>query len=262
MASRNIRQMLELGGRVAVVTGGSRGLGLQIAESLGELGAEIAITARKKGELDEAITHLERRGVKASAWVSDLGKKDQIEPLVGGLLERYGKVDILVNNAGTSWGAPAETHPVDAWEKVMALNLTAMFMLSQQIGLRSMIPQGWGRIINNASIAGLIAPDPRIMRAVAYNTSKAGVIGLTRSLAAEWGRHGITVNAICPGFFPSRMTGGVLDDPTTRLVLEGTPTGRLGNDEDLKGIVALMASDAGSHINGQALAIDGGATVI
>lgn len=262
MASRNIRQMLELGGKVAVVTGGSRGLGLQIAESLGELGAEVAITARKKGELDEALAHLEQRGVKVSTWVSDLSRKDQIEPLVNNLLDRYGKVDILINNAGTSWGAPAEAHPVDAWEKVMALNLTAMFMLSQQIGARSMIPRRWGRIINNASIAGLIAPDPRIMRAVAYNTSKAGVIGLTRSLAAEWGRHGITVNAICPGFFPSRMTGGVLDDPTTRLVLEGTPTGRLGNDEDLKGIVALMASDAGAHINGQALAIDGGATVI
>ena len=262
MASRNIKQMLDLGGRIAVVTGGSRGLGLQIAESLGELGAEVAITARKKIELDEALAYLEKRGVKVTTWVSDLSRKDQIEPLVSGLLERYGKVDILVNNAGTSWGAPAETHPVEAWEKVMALNLTARFMLSQQIGLRSMIPQKWGRIINNASIAGLIAPDPRIMRAVAYNTSKAGVIGLTRSLAAEWGRHGITVNAICPGFFPSRMTGGVLDDPTTRFVLDGTPTGRLGNDEDLKGIVALMASEAGSHITGQALAIDGGATAI
>ena len=262
MNPRNLTQMMNLGNRVALVTGGSRGLGLQIAEALGEQGARVAITARKKGELDEALAHLEARGISASAWVCDLGKTGHIEPLVDKVLAHYGKVDVLVNNAGTSWGAPAETHPVEAWEKVISLNLTAAFVLSQLIGRRSMIPAKWGRIINNASIAGLIAPDPRIMRAVAYNSSKAGLVGLTRSLAAEWGMHGITVNAICPGFFPSKMTGGLLDEPTTSRVLDGTPTGRLGNDEDLKGIIVLMASDAGRHITGQAIPIDGGMTAI
>ncbi len=262
MSARNLKQMMDLGDRVALVTGGSRGLGLQIAEALGEQGARVAITARKKNELDEAVAHLEARGIATAAWVCDLGKKEQIDPAAGRILAHYGKVDILVNNAGTTWAAPAETHPLEAWEKVINLNLTAVFILSQIIGLRSMIPQKWGRIINNASVAGLIAPDRRIMRGVAYNTSKAGLIGLTRSLAAEWGTHGITVNAVCPGFFPSKMTAGLLDEPTTNRILDGTPTGRLGNNEDLKGVIALMASDAGRHITGQAIAVDGGVTAI
>ncbi|HET7197650.1 MAG TPA: SDR family oxidoreductase [Burkholderiales bacterium] len=257
----NVRQLLDLSGRVALVTGGSRGLGLQIAEALGEMGAKIAISARKADELEEAKRHLGARGVQCESFVCDLGRRADIPGLVDAVLRQFGKVDILVNNAGATWGAPAEDHPLEAWDKLVAVNLTGAFVLSQAIGKRSMIPARWGRIINVASIAGLMGQDPRIVRTIAYNATKGGLVNFTRALAAEWGQHGITVNAICPGFFPSKMTRATLD-AVANLVLESTPNRRLGNDEDLKGLAVLLASEASRHITGQAIAVDGGATVV
>jgi gluconate 5-dehydrogenase len=254
-------ELLSLKGRSALITGGSRGLGLQMAEALGEMGAKIAITARKKDELDEAVSHLRKMDIQAEAFVCDVGKREQIAPLAEAVLKKFGKVDVLVNNAGATWGAPAEDHPIEAWDKLVNVNLTAAFLLSQQIAKRSMIPAKWGRIINTASVAGLAASDPRVVRTVAYNATKHGVVGLTRQLAAEWGEHGITVNAICPGFFPSKMTRATLDT-AGKMVREVTPTGRLGNEEDLKGLAVLLASEASRHITGQAIAVDGGATII
>jgi len=256
-----VQDLLSLKGKTALVTGGSRGLGLQMAEALGEMGAKVAITARKKDELDEAIAHLKKINVEAKAYVCDIGKREQIGPLADAVLKDFGKVEILVNNAGATWGAPAEDHPVEAWDKLVNVNLTGAFLLSQQIARGSMIPHKWGRIINTASVAGITASDPRIVKTVAYNATKHGLVGLTRQLAAEWGAHGITVNAICPGFFPSRMTKATLGKDT-QLILDTTPTGRLGNDEDLKGLVVLLASEASRHITGQAIAVDGGATII
>jgi gluconate 5-dehydrogenase len=257
----NVKQLFDLKGRIALVTGGSRGLGLQMAEALGEAGARLALTARKQGELDEAVAHLKAQGIEASAWVCDLGKREQIAPVLEQILAKLGKVDILVNNAGATWGAPAEDHPLEGWDKLVNLNLTGTFLASQLIGKKSMIPSKWGRIINIASIAGLTASDPRVVKTVAYNATKHGVVGITRQLAAEWGEHGITVNAICPGFFPSKMTQATLE-AQAKLVLELTPTKRLGNDEDLKGLVVLLASEASRHITGQAIAVDGGASVL
>ena len=256
-----VLELLSLKGKNAVVTGGSRGLGLQMAEALGELGARVAITARKKDELDEAVSHLKKLGIDAKSYVCDIGRREQIGPLADALLKDFGRIDILVNNAGATWGAPAEDHPLEAWDKLVNVNLTGAFLLSQQIAKRSMIPAKWGRIINTASIAGLTASDPRVVRTVAYNATKHGLVGLTRQLAAEWGEHGITVNAICPGFFPSKMTRGTLDT-AGRMVMELTPTRRLGNDEDLKGLTVLLASEASRHITGQAIAVDGGATIL
>ena len=256
-----VQDLLSLKGKAALVTGGSRGLGLQMAEALGEMGAKLAITARKKDELDEAAAHLSSLGISCKAYVCDIGKREQIAPLADAVLKDLGKVDILVNNAGATWGAPAEDHPLDAWDKLVNVNLTGAFLLSQQIAKRSMIPNKWGRIINTASVAGLAASDPRVVRTVAYNATKHGLVGLTRQLAAEWGVHGITVNAICPGFFPSKMTKATLGKDL-QLILDTTPTGRVGNDEDLKGLVVLLASEASRHITGQAIAVDGGATVI
>ena len=257
----NVRQLLELGGRTALVTGGSRGLGLQIAEALGEMGARIAITARKQNELDDAVSHLQQMGVKATAHVCDIGKREAIAPMADAVLEKFGSVDILVNNAGATWGAPAEEHPLEAWDKLVNVNLTGVFVLTQYIGRKSMLPARWGRVINVASIAGLMGQDPRIVRTIAYNATKGGLVNFTRALAAEWGSHGITVNAICPGFFPSRMTQATLDT-TGELIRDWTPTKRLGNDEDLKGLAVLLASEGSRHITGQAIAVDGGATVI
>lgn len=256
-----VKQLFDLVGRVAVVTGGSRGLGLQMAEALGEMGARIAITARKKDELDDAVAYLEALGIAATPYPSDLGKREQIVPLATALLEKFGKVDVLVNNAGAVWGAPAEDHPLDAWDKLLNLNLTANFLLSQAIAKRSMIPQKWGRIINVASVSGLQGTDTRLLNNVSYVATKHGVVGLTRQFAAEWGRYGITVNAICPGFFPSKMTRATLD-ASGEFLRAGTPTGRLGGDEDLKGLAVLLASEASRHITGQAIAVDGGATII
>jgi NAD(P)-dependent dehydrogenase (short-subunit alcohol dehydrogenase family) len=257
----NVRQLLDLSGKIALVTGGSRGLGLQMAEALGEMGARLALTARKKDELEETVSRLKKNGIEAAAYVCDVGKRESIPPVAEEILKNFGKVDILVNNAGATWGAPAEDHPLEAWDKLVNVNLTGAFVLSQFIGKRSMIPAKWGRIINVASIAGLMGQDPRIIRAIAYNATKGGLVNFTRALAAEWGEHGITVNAICPGFFPSRMTKATID-ATGELIRDWTPTKRLGNDEDLKGLAVLLASEASRHITGQAIAVDGGATVI
>lgn len=256
-----VLDLLSLKGKRALVTGGSRGLGLQMAEALGEMGARVAITARKKEELDAAVSQLKKSGIDAMSFVCDLGKRDSIAPAADEILKRLDRVDILVNNAGATWGAPAEDHPLEAWDKLVNLNLTGAFVLTQIIGKRSMIPANWGRVVNIASIAGLMGQDKRIVRTIAYNTTKGGLVNFTRALAAEWGEYGITVNAICPGFFPSRMTRATIDT-TGELIREWTPTKRLGNDEDLKGLVVLLASEASRHITGQAIAVDGGATII
>ena len=261
IAAMKIRELLDLSGRVALVTGGSRGLGLQIAEALGEMGAKIAISARKADELDAAVQRLKSLGIDAKAYVCDIGRREQIGPLVDAVLGQFRRVDILVNNAGATWGAPAEDHPLEAWDKLVNVNLTGAFLLTQAIGKRSMIPAKWGRIVNVASIAGLMGQDPRIVRTIAYNATKGGLVNFTRALAAEWGQHGITVNAICPGFFPSKMTRATLDS-VSKLILETTPNRRLGNDDDLKGLALLLASEASRHITGQAIAVDGGATII
>ena len=257
----SVKQLLDLSGRIAIITGGSRGLGLQIAEALGEMGARLALTARKKDELDGAVVALAKQGVESQAWVCDMGKRDTIAGVFDQILGRFGRVDILVNNAGATWGAPAEDHPLEAWDKLVNVNLSGAFILAQLVAKKSMIPARWGRIVNVASIAGLIASDPVVVKTVSYNATKHAVVGMTRQLAAEWGRHGITVNAICPGFFPTTMTRVMLD-ATGKRVLEGTPTGRPGGPEDLKGLAVLLASEASRHITGQAIAVDGGAMII
>jgi gluconate 5-dehydrogenase len=251
-----VKSLLDLSGRVALVTGGSRGLGLQIAEALGEMGAKLAITARKKDELDQAASRLDAR-----PYVCDIGRREDIAPLAEAVLKAFGKIDILVNNAGATWGAPAEDHPLEGWDKLVNVNLTGAFLLAQRVAKASMIPAKWGRIINVASIAGLLGQDPRFAPTAAYTATKHGLVGLTRQLAAEWGVHGITVNAICPGFFPSKMTRATLDT-AGKMIQEWTPTRRLGNDEDLKGVAVLLASEAGRHITGHAIPVDGGAMII
>jgi len=259
---RKTQELFSLQGKTALVTGGSRGLGLQMAEALGEQGARIVISARKQEELDEAVAHLAERGIEASSIAVDLQKEANVQPFVEEALRRLGQIDILVNNAGASWGAPAEEHPLEAWDKVMNLNVRSIFLVSQAVGKLSMIPRRYGKIINISSIAGLAGNGPGTMQTIAYNTSKGAVINFTRTLAGEWGRHGITVNSIAPGFFPSKMTKGVLENIGVDKLAKGAPLGRLGDDEDLKGAVVLFASDASKHITGQILAIDGGVSAV
>ena len=254
-----VKELFDLSGKTALITGGSRGLGLQIAEAYGEMGAKIAITARKQGELDEAVSHLSRLGIEALAIAGDLSKYEGIPAMVEKVVARHGAVDILVNNAGTTWGAPAEDYPPEAWHKVMNLNVNAMFFLTQEVGRRCMIPRRSGKIVNMSSVAGLRAHGSG-MTTIAYNTSKAAVLQFTRALAAEWGKHDIRVNAICPGFFPSKMSRGLLE-VIGESVIAATPLGRLGGDEDLKGIAVYLASEASRHVTGQYIAVDGGASL-
>ena len=258
--STPVQQLFDLSGRIALVTGGSRGLGLQIAEALGEAGAKVMLSSRKAGDLEEAAAHLSGKGIDARWIAADASDPDDARRIVTETLERLGHIDVLVNNAGAAWGAPAEDHPLEAWDKVMNLNIRSLFVISQAAAKLSMIPRKQGRIINMASIAGL-GGNPPGMETLAYNTSKGAVVNFTKALAAEWGEHGITVNALAPGFFPSKMTKGTLERMGDDLV-KHAPLRRLGDDDDLKGAALLFASAAGKHITGQVLAVDGGVSCV
>ena len=259
--TRTVQQLFDLTGKTALVTGGSRGLGLQMAHALGEAGARIMLSSRKAEDLEQATAELQAAGIDARWIAADCAKEAEIRRLADETLQRMGEVDILVNNAGAAWGAPAEDHPIEAWDKVMNLNVRGYFILSQVIAKKSMIARRSGRIINVASIAGL-GGNPPGMTTIAYNTSKGAVINFTRALGAEWGKYNITVNAICPGFFPSKMTMGTLAALGEEKLAARAPLKRLGDDEDLKGLCLLYASDAGKHITGQWLAVDGGVSVV
>lgn len=256
-----LKELFDLTGKVALITGGSRGLGLQIAEGLGEYGAAVVLTARKQNELDEAKAHLEGLGITAHVYQNDLSQFETIEPLVQRIHSEVGPVHILVNNAGATWGAPAEEHPFEAWLKVMNLNVNGMFLLTQAVGKHCMIPAGGGRVVNVASVAGLKGNSPRMAGTVAYNTSKGAVVNFTRALASEWAKYGVTVNSICPGYFPTKMTKGTIAYGE-ETIISSTPLGRLGGPEDLKGLALLLASDASAYMTGQNIAVDGGVTAI
>jgi gluconate 5-dehydrogenase len=259
--TRTVQQLFDLTGQTALITGGSRGLGLQIAHALGEAGARLMLSSRKADDLQLAVSELKAAGIDADFIAADCGKEEDIRRLAQETLQRMGRIDILVNNAGATWGAPAEDHPVPAWDKVMNLNVRGYFILSQEVAKLSMIPNAKGRILNVASITGL-AGNPAEMQTIAYNTSKGAVIIFTKALAGEWGQHGITVNAICPVFFPSKMSSGLIEKLGVERMTSHAPLRRLGDSEDLKGLALLFASDAGKHITGQALAVDGGVSAV
>ena len=249
-------KLFDLTGKVALITGGSRGLGLQIAHGYGAMGAKLALTARKVDELEFARKELAGKGYEVFVHASDLSKPASIAPMVDAVIAHFGRIDILMNNAGASWGAPAEEHSLEAWDKVLNTNLTGAFLVSQQVGAKSMIPNKGGTIINVASIAGFrgqLGP----MQTIAYNTSKGGLINFTKALAAEWAKYGIRVNALAPGFFPSKMSAGLLK-VLDKQILNLTPMGRLGGDEDLMGPAIFLASDAASYVTGHILSVDGG----
>ena len=258
--TRTVQQLFDLSGKTALVTGGSRGLGLQMAQALGEAGARVLLTSRKAVDLEAATAELKAQGIDAQWIAADCANEADIQRLVQEAAQRFGNIDILVNNAGASWGAPAEDHPVSAWDKVMNLNIRGYFLLSQAVAKAGMLAHG-GRIINLASIAGL-GGNPSEMKTIAYNTSKGAVLNFTRALAAEWGPHNITVNAICPGFFRTKMAEVLIDAMGEDNMASRAPLRRLGDDEGLKGLTVLLASDAGKHITGQWVAVDGGVSAV
>ena len=256
-----LRQLFDLTGRVALVTGGSRGLGLHMAEALGEAGAKVMLTSRKAADLEEAVADLAERGIDARWIAADAGKPEDVARVVQETRERLGEIDILVNNAGAAWGEPAEDHSLAGWDKLMNLNVRSVFVFSQAVGKQCMIPRRRGAIINISSITAF-GGNPPGQETLAYNTSKGAVSAMTRALACEWGEHGITVNAIAPGYFPSKMTEYTIGKLGEKEMAAWAPLNRLGDDDDLKGAVLLFASAAGKHITGQVLAVDGGVTAV
>jgi len=256
-----LHTLFDLSGRVAVITGGSRGLGTQMAEALGEFGATVVIAARKQEELETAAAELRAQGIDAHYHVCDLASEQSISAFTEWLGTRFDRVDILANNAGASWGAPTIDHPLSGWRKVIDVNLTGTFLLTQEIGRRWMVPAKSGRIVNVASIEGLVGHDPDIPGTLAYNTAKGGLVNFTRALASEWAPFGISVNALAPGYFHSKMTAATLDRYGD-IITGRTPRRQLGGPQDLKGAALLFASDAAAHITGQILAVDGGFTAI
>lgn len=243
-----------------MVTGGSRGLGEEIAEGLAEAGASLMLLARRDQWLTPAIETMKQRGFRCEGALCDVSKAAHVEAAVKQTLAAYGQIDILVNNAGVTWGAPAESMPFDKWQQVIDVNLTGAFLFAQACG-REMIQRRYGRIINVASIAGLKSSMPNGIHYAGYASSKAGLLGLTRELAAQWAPHNIRVNAIAPGFFPSRMTEKVLE-AAQPYIESGIPMGRVGHAGELKGVAVFLASAASGYITGQTIIVDGGATIV
>lgn len=254
----NVRDLFDLSGRVAIVTGGGSGIGRQMAQALAELGADLVLCARRPERCEQAAEEIGQLGVRALGLRCDVSEKAEVDALVARTLDVLGRVDIVVNNAGASWGAPAVDHPLEAWHKVMAVNLTGVFLVSQAAG-RAMIDRGGGKIVNIASTAAFGALPPELMDAVAYSASKGGVLSLTRDFAVKWARHGVYVNALAPGWFPSEMSQALLEQRAAGL-LAGIPLGRFGGPDDLKGAVAFLASAASDFVTGQVLVVDGGQT--
>jgi len=253
----NIKKLLDLSGRVAIITGGSVGLGRQMAEGLAEMGANLVLCARKKERCEQAAEELRQLGVKTMALGCDVKNPDQVQAVVNATVSQFGRIDILFNNAGTSWGAPVEEMKLEQWNKVIETNLTGTFLFSQAVG-KVMVPQHRGKIINIASVAGLRGAAPEF-QAIGYHASKGGVIAFTKDLACKWGIHNIQVNAIAPGWFPTNMSQVVMERNKDAF-LGKIPLRRFGNEHDLKCAAVYLASDASDYVTGHVLVVDGGQT--
>jgi len=256
----NIRNLFDLRGCVALVTGGSRGLGREMAEGLAEAGASLMLAARREQWLTAAIADMRQAGFACEGSICDIAKPAEVDALVTRTCELLGGIDILINNAGVTWGAAIEEMPLDKWQAVIDTNLTGAFLCAQRVA-RVMLARKGGIIINVASVAGLQAMTELGYSTIGYVASKGGLIAMTREMAARWGPHGIRVNAIAPGFFPSRMTEKVLDKIQAQYE-KHTPLGRVGREGELKGVAVFLASAASSYITGQTIVIDGGASIV
>jgi NAD(P)-dependent dehydrogenase (short-subunit alcohol dehydrogenase family) len=255
-----LKEMFDLSGKVAVVTGGSRGLGKEMAEGLAEAGASLLLLARREQWLTPTMEEFRSRGFGCEGSLCDVSNPDEVQSAVNRAVEVFGQIDILVNNAGVTWGQPAEEHSLDKWKTVIDIDLTGAFLFCQSAG-REMLKRGGGSIINVASVAGLVGTMENGQHIAAYVAAKGGLIALTRELAAKWARRGVRVNAIAPGFFPSRMTERVLE-AAQPYIESGVPMGRVGREGELKGVAVFLASEASSYITGQTIVVDGGSTIV
>lgn len=252
----HVKELFDLTGKVAIVTGGGRGLGQQIAEGFAEAGANVVVCSRRLDACAEVSEGLKKLGVNSIALKCDVTDPDDVQNVVDQTVETFGRIDILVNNSGVSWGAPVEEMPLEAWQKVMNTNVTGTFLMSQAVG-RVMLNQKSGKIINIASVAGIKGTNPNYMNAIGYNTSKGAVITFTKDLAVKWGPKGIHVNAIAPGFFPTKMSKPLIESGR-EAILEGTPLRKFGSDTDLKGVALFLAAPASDYVTGDIIVVDGG----
>jgi len=251
-----VQQLMSLTGRVSVVTGGAKGLGRQMATALAEAGSDLVICGRNVEPCEQAAQELEKIGVRVLPARCDIASAEDITALRDQTLAHFGRADVLVNNAGRAWFAPPEEMPLDRWEQVMRVNITGTFLCSQAFGT-AMITRGKGKIINIASVSGLLGKNPEIHDSLAYNTSKGAVVNMTRDLAVKWARKGVNVNAIAPGFFPSSRNASRYEE-RKEAILREIPMGRPGGPDDLKGPVVFLASDASDFVTGAILSVDGG----
>jgi NAD(P)-dependent dehydrogenase (short-subunit alcohol dehydrogenase family) len=234
-SAMSVKRLFDLTGRVAIITGGSIGLGRQMAEGLAEMGANLVLCARKAERCQQAAEELQQLGIKAVSLACDVRNQASVQELVDATISQFGKIDILINNAGISWGA----------------------LCAQAVG-RMMIRQGRGKIINIASVAGLGGAPPELP-AIGYHASKGGVIAFTKDLACKWAVHNIQVNAIAPGWFPTHMSSRIIERHK-ELFLSHIPSRRFGDEHDLKGAAVFLASDASNYVTGHVLVVDGGQT--
>lgn len=255
----DVFKLFDLTGKTALITGGARGLGKQIAEAFAEAGCNIIVCSRKLENCQETADMLKEKGIRTMAVACDVTNKEDIESVVNSAIGEFGKIDILVNNSGATWGASVEEMPEEAWDKVMNVNVKGTFLMSQKVG-KHMIENGAGKIINISSAAGIKAEPPEVLNAIGYSTSKAAVIHFTKDLARKWANDGIYVNSIAPGFFPSKMTSATLEQKREEIVSH-IPLKRLGDDNMLKGIALYLASPASDFVTGQTISVDGGATL-
>ena len=252
-----VRELFDLSGRAAIVTGGGRGLGRQMADALAELGADIVLCSRNLERCQQSAAELAELGARTLALRCDVRQPGDAEAVVDSTIDQFGRVDVLVNDAGTTWGAPAEETPLQGWQKVIDVNLTGLFLMTQAVARRMIAQGGGGAIVNIASVSGLRGSPPGTLDAVAYSASKGGVITLTRDLAWKWAPHGIRVNAIAPGWFPSDMSRVLLERVGDQLLAQ-IPLRRFGGPDDLKGAIAYLASPASAFVTGHTLVVDGG----
>ena len=254
----NARELFDLTGKVALVIGGSRGLGKEMAMGFGEAGARVAITARREQWLDPACEEMKGQGIDCIAFKCDMSDQAGMRKVVAEIVDKWGKIDVLLNCAAISWGGPPEEMSLEKFQEVVVTDASGLFICCQEAG-RQMIKQGGGVIINVASVAGLVATDPQVMQAIGYQVAKGGVLAVTRQLAVEWVKYNIRVNCIVPGFFPTRFAQAILEKAEDKLIPH-IPMGRLGRLDEVKGVALFLASDASSYVTGQHICVDGGLT--
>jgi len=251
----DVKQLFSLKDKVAIITGGSKGLGLMMAEGFAEAGAKLVLCSRKLDQCEQAAEKIRELGAECIALACDVADPDDVKKVVAASIKEFKKIDILVNNAGMAWGDELEDTPLERWDQMYNTNVRGTFLCTTEAG-KHMIANGGGKIINLTSMTAFKASDPAIAITPAYASTKGALVSLTRSLARYWAKHNITVNAIAPGIFPSNATKGL--DKKIDIMEAAIPLGRLGYTDDFKGVAVFLASPAADYITGHVLVVDGG----